>query len=143
LRLPISSLVFQTFLNRGRGDVALQNATRAQLRADYQARLDQTEGEVWQLWDEMQQLQGQLTVLQQQMPALQRSVDAAQRAYRASQFPAESYLTLVGSYLAAQELQATLRQNRWSDSIALAAVLGTQVQPPLPSRAQPVAASRT
>jgi outer membrane protein TolC len=127
--------------NRGRGEVAIQRATRAQLRADYQARLDQAAGSAWQLWQEMQQLQTQLADLQTQLPGLQHSVDAAHRAYRAAEFPAASYLTLVGSDLAAQELQATLRQALWSDSIALATMLGTQVQPPslaLPARlAQP------
>ena len=117
--------------NRGRGEIAVQQATRAQLRADYQSRLDQAEGSAWQLWQEMQQLQSQLGELQGQLPRLQQSVDAAQRAYRSAEFPAASYLTLVGSYLAAQELQATLRQALWGDSIALATVLGTQVQPPL------------
>lgn len=120
--------------NRGRGELAVQRATRDQLRADYQARLDQTAGAVWQLWDEMRQLQQQLAVLQAQLPLLQRSVRQAERAYRAAEFPAASYLTLVGSYLAAQELQSTLQQNLWSDSIALATELGTQVQPQLPNQ---------
>ena len=115
--------------NRGRGQVAIERATRAQLRAEYQARLDQAEGSVAKLCDELQQLQGQLAALEQQLPLLQSGADAAERAYRAAEFPAASYLTLVGSYLAAQELRATLMQNLWSDSIALATVLGTQVQP--------------
>jgi outer membrane protein TolC len=125
--------------NRGRGPIAIERATREQLRADYQARLDQATGDVWHLWNELQQVQAQLTALEQQQPALQRSVDAAERAYRAAEFPAASYLTLVGSYLAAQELHATLTQSLWSDSIALATVLGTQVQPnpqsPIPAAA--------
>lgn len=115
--------------NRGRGQIAIERATREQLRTDYQARLDQAQSDVWRLWDELQQLRRQLTALEQQLPALRRSVDAAERAYRAAEFPAASYLTLIGSYLAAQELRATLRQSLWSDSIALATVLGTQVQP--------------
>jgi len=115
--------------NRGRGGVAIQRATRAQLRADYQARLDQAVGSAWQLWSETRQLQRQLADLQAQLPRLARSVQQAERAYRAAEFPAASYLTLVGSYLAAQELEATLRESLWSDSIALATVLGTQVQP--------------
>ncbi|MGH8143128.1 MAG: TolC family protein [Steroidobacteraceae bacterium] len=119
--------------NRGRGELATQSATRAQLRADYQARLDQAVGAVWQLWREMRQLQGQLDTLQQQLPRLQSSVDAAERAYQAAEFPAASYLTLVGSYLAAKELREGLMQSLWNDSIALATVLGTQVQPQLPS----------
>jgi outer membrane protein TolC len=127
--------------NRGRGQIAIQSATRTQLRVDFQARLDQAVGSVWQLWDEMQQLQGQLADLQSQLPSLQRSVQAAQQAYRAGEFPAASYLTLVGSYLAAQELQSTLRQNLWSDSIALATMLGTQVQPRIPGEPAPLSSS--
>ncbi len=115
--------------NRGRGQIAIERATREHLRADYQARLDQATSDLWHLWRELRQLQAQLAALEQQQPALQRSVDAAERAYRAAEFPAASYLTLVGSYLAAQELHATLTQSLWSDSIALATVLGTQVQP--------------
>jgi outer membrane protein TolC len=115
--------------NRGRGAVAIERATRAQLRADYQSRLDQALGAAWQLWNEMQQLQRQLADLQMQLPRLQQSVDEAQRAYNAAEFPGASYLTLVGSYLAAQELHDTLLQNLWSDSIALATLLGTQVMP--------------
>ncbi len=122
--------------NRGRGELAAQRTTRAQLHADYQARLDQAVGAVWQLWDEMGQLQQQLTDLQGQLPLLQRSVRQAERAYRATEFPAASYLTLVGSYLAAQELQSTLQENLWSDSIALATELGTQIQPRLPAQSR-------
>lgn len=120
--------------NRGRGDVAVQTATRAQLRADYQARLDQASGAAWQLWQEMRQVSAQLDQLSAQVPRLQRDLEAAQRAYRASVFPAASYLTLVGSTITAQELQESLRQMLWSDSIALATVLGTQLQPTLPPR---------
>ena len=127
--------------NRGRGQIAIERATRAQLRTDYQGRLDQAASDVWRLWDELQQLQRQLAALDRQLPILQRSVEAAERAYRAAEFPAASYLTLVGSYLAAQELHATLRQNLWSDSIALATVLGTQVQPVTPRPTSAASAS--
>ena len=115
--------------NRGRGELAVQNATRAQLRADYQARLDEAAGSAWRLWSEMGQLQGQLAELRGQLPLLSRSVAQAERAYRAAEFPAAGYLTLVGSYLAARELQSALQQSLWSDAIALATVLGIQVQP--------------
>lgn len=118
--------------NRGRGQVAVQSATRAQLRADYQARLDQAQGAVWQLWNEMREVSGQLAQLAVQLPQMQNNLQAAERAYRASLFPAASYLTLVGSTVTAQELQVTLQQTLWSDSIALATALGTQVQPTPP-----------
>ncbi len=120
--------------NRGRGQVAVQNATRTQLRADYQARLDQAQGAVWQLWNEMRQVSGELDELAVQLPQLQSNLQSAERAYRASQFPAASYLTLVGTTVTAEELQVTLQQTLWSDSIALATMLGTQVLPALPQQ---------
>jgi outer membrane protein TolC len=115
--------------NRGRGQIAIERTTRAQLRSEYQARLDHAVGDVWQLWSELQQLDGQLHRVDQQLPRLQNNVEAATRAYQAGDFPAASYLALVGSYLAAREARADLMQNLWTDSIALATVLGTQVQP--------------
>src|SRR6185312_11919425 len=77
----------------------------------------------------MNELQARLETLLGQLPGLQDSAQQATRAYQAGQFPAASYLTLIGSYLAAQETHADLLQDLWSDSIALATVLGTQVQP--------------
>jgi outer membrane protein TolC len=115
--------------NRGRGEIAIQRATRAQLRADYQARLDQAQVNVWQLWDEIEQLDGQLRVLTQQLPNLQRSVERARRAYEAGNFPAASYLTLTGAYLSATSTRFDLFQNLWTDAIGLATELGTQIQP--------------
>lgn len=115
--------------DRGRGQIAIQRATRAQLHADYQARVDQAQSDVWQLWDEMQQLDGQLRALEQQLPKLQQSVERARRAYLAGNFPAASYLTLTGAYLTATSTRFDLFQNLWTDSIGLATVLGTQIQP--------------
>jgi len=48
LNLPI--------FDRNQGDIAVQTATRAQLLSEYQARLDQTTGDAWKLWTEMQDL---------------------------------------------------------------------------------------
>ena len=115
--------------NRGRGEIAIQRATRAQLHANYQARLDQAVGNVWQVWDEMRQLDGELRLLDRQLPKLQRSVQRARRAYQAGNFPAASYLTLTGAYLSATSTRFDLFQNLWTDSIGLATVLGTQIQP--------------
>jgi outer membrane protein TolC len=115
--------------DRGRGQIAIQRATRAQLHAEFQARVDQAQGDVWQLWDEMQQLDRQLHALEQQLPQLQRSVERARLAYQAGNFPAASYLTLTSAYLTATSTRFDLFQNLWTDSIGLATVLGTQIQP--------------
>lgn len=112
--------------NRGRGQIAIERATRAQLRADYQSRLDQAIGDAWQLWNEMRQLSRQLADLDRRLPELEASVHDARGAYQRHEFPAADYFTLVSSYLSAQATHFDLLQSLWSDSIALSTLLGTQ-----------------
>ncbi|MGH8150058.1 MAG: TolC family protein [Steroidobacteraceae bacterium] len=121
--------------NRGRGDIAIQRATRGQLRAEYLARLDQSTGDVWRLWNETEELRGEARVLDARLPRLKANVDGARDAFDQGIFPAASYFTLVSSYLTAEATRADLLQNLWSDSIALATTLGTQVEPRVPARA--------
>ncbi|MGH8266943.1 MAG: TolC family protein [Steroidobacteraceae bacterium] len=118
--------------DRGRGNLAIERATRTQLRAEYQARLDQATADIWQLWNELQEVHLELGNLERQLPRLQESVDNAKRAYAAGNFPAASYLTLVNAYLAAAGSRFDLLQSLWTDSIALATVTGTQLQPAAP-----------
>jgi len=120
--------------DRGRGNIAIQRATRERLRAEYQVRLDQASAAAWQLWNETRQLDTQLRVLEQQLPQLQAHVEGARRAYLAGDFPAASYLALVSAYLSATGTRFDLLQNLWNDSIAIATVLGTQVQPDAAAR---------
>lgn len=115
--------------DRGRGEIAIQSATRAQLRAEFQARLDLTALVVWRLWAELQQLQGELAKLGERLPQLQGNVEGAQRAYVAGDFSATAYYTLYNAYLAARSAKLDLTQLLWSDSIALSAELGTQLAP--------------
>jgi outer membrane protein TolC len=112
--------------DRGRGAIAIQRATREQLREEYQAHLDDAISNVWQLWDELQQLDTQRRALEAQLPQLQSSAGGALRAWQRGDLAATAYLTLVGSYLSAVDTHADLMQRLWADSIALAAELGTQ-----------------
>ena len=115
--------------DRGQGNIAIQRATRTQLRVEYQLRLDQASADIWKLWNEMQELHVELGHLDRQLPQLQTSADNAERAYAAGNFPAANYLVLVNAYLAAEGIRFDLLQSLWSDSIALASVTGMQVQP--------------
>jgi multidrug efflux system outer membrane protein len=116
--------------NRGRGEIAVQRATREQLRAEYQARLNKATSEVWQLWDELQQLQEQLRQLDELLPRLQGNVERAQRAYAAGDLAVAPYVIMLNSYLSAQATHSELTQTLWLNAIALVTVLGTQIQPP-------------
>ncbi len=115
--------------DRGRGSIAIQSATREQLHAEYLVRLDQADADAWRLWDEARLLDSQLQALDQRLPGLRESVDSARRAFDSGNFPAASYLTLVESYLGAEATHLELLHDLWTDSIALATVLGTQVEP--------------
>jgi cobalt-zinc-cadmium efflux system outer membrane protein len=115
--------------NRGRGEIAIQRATREQLLHEYQARLDQTVGDIWLLWSQIEQIQAELDDLHQRLPSLQSTVDTARRAYEAGDFSAASYLTLLNAYLAAHSAEWDLTESLWTDLIALATVMATQLQP--------------
>ncbi len=66
--------------NRNQGVIATQRATRAQLLADYQARLDQADADVRQAQADIALLQQQRQTLQDALPALESADAAAQQA---------------------------------------------------------------
>ena len=66
--------------NRNRGNIAIANATREQLRAEYEARLFQTRAEIVAAVDGVNALRKQRDDLAAQMPALQHYADATRRA---------------------------------------------------------------
>ena len=66
--------------NRNRGNIAIANATREQLRAEYEARLFQTRAEIVAAVDGINSLRKQRDELAAQMPALQHYALATRRA---------------------------------------------------------------
>ena len=115
--------------DHNQGDIAVQTATRAQLLAEYQARLDQTTGDAWRIWSEMQQLKTAIDEIETRLPELQSAADNAERAYGAGDLQVLTYLSLQSAVLTRKSEISDLRQSLWSDAIALASVLGTQVEP--------------
>ena len=115
--------------DRNQGNIAIQKATRAQLLAEYQARLDQTTSDAWRIWNEMQELYTDITETQARLPELQMAAQNAERAYMAGDLPALTAVALQTAVVTRQAELADLKQSLWSDAIALASVLGTQVEP--------------
>src|SRR5947209_8979746 len=66
--------------NRNRGNIAIANATREQLRAEYEARLFQTRAEIAAAVAGVSALRKQRADLAGQLPALQRYAAATRRA---------------------------------------------------------------
>jgi len=115
--------------NRNQGEIAIQGATREQLRAEYQARLDQATGDAWRIWTEMQQLNSAIADIEARLPDLQVAAENAERAYLNGDLPALTYVTLQSAVLNRQSELSDLKQSLWSDAIALSSVIGTQIQP--------------
>ena len=115
--------------DRNQGNIAIQKATRAQLLAEYQARLDQTTSDAWRIWNEMQELNTAISEIQSRMPELQNAAQNAERAYTAGDLPALTAVTLQSAVITRQAELSDLKESLWSDAIALASVLGTQVEP--------------
>jgi outer membrane protein TolC len=115
--------------DHNQGNIAIQSVTREQLLAEYQARLDQTTGDAWRIWSEMQELTAGIQDIQAQLPELQMAAENAERAYLAGDLPALSYVTLQSAVLNRQSELADLRQSLWNDAIALSSVIGTQIEP--------------
>ncbi|MDE2252026.1 MAG: TolC family protein [Gammaproteobacteria bacterium] len=115
--------------DHGQRDIAVQRATREQLRAEYQARLDLASADAWRLWSEAQQLQLQIREASERLPQLQRLAVSSAKAYAARDITATTYLTTLSTVLNSQTELFDLRASLWSDVIALGTVLGTQVEP--------------
>ncbi len=107
-----------------RGEIKVQSATRDQLRAEYQARLDQTTADAWRIWGEAELLKQQVHELEARLPEFERMADRAQKAYREGNLPAATYVVLRTSLSARESELFDLKSAWWSDVIALRTDLG-------------------
>ena len=82
-----------------RADVRVQNATREQLRTEYQARLDQTNAEVRNAQAELAGASAQAAVLRIDVPRLEALVGPAVNAYDRGDLDSQTYLTLTQNVL--------------------------------------------
>lgn len=112
------------FLNGNRGNVAIQRATREQLRQEYQARLDAAYGEVDQLWQEFLLLNDQVHALQTDLPDLESLTGRARRAFDAGELDAATYLALEGSLLVKKSQFIHLEEAQQDARIGLETLLG-------------------
>jgi outer membrane protein TolC len=81
--------------NGHRGDVRVQEATREQLRAEYQARLDATDAEVKSAAAELAVARAQAAVLRADLPRLEAMLGPAPAAFIRGDIDSQAYLTLL------------------------------------------------
>jgi outer membrane protein TolC len=110
-------------LNRNRGRIAIQRATRAQLGQAYQARLDQTYNEVNLLETRQDLIADQLAVLREKLPVLEGMVEKAALAYDSGNIGSLIYVNMANTLLNKRLEAVDLEQSLWEIRIALDTLL--------------------
>ena len=106
-----------------RGNIAIERATREQLREEYQARLAQTSVDVDRLLDLQTILQQQQNDLQTYLPRLKTLVEQARRTYKHGDIAALTFLNMESTWVNKRLEQISLLQASWENHIALEALL--------------------
>jgi outer membrane protein TolC len=107
-----------------RGDVALQRATRSQLRAEYQARLDAAYGQLRAAVGELKAGEVALAAANAGLPGARRAMDQAQRALDAGAIDELTYVDLAGAFYAKALEVAQLAETVLEQRLAIGAVVG-------------------
>jgi outer membrane protein TolC len=115
LNLPIFS--------GNRGQIAVERATREQLREEYQARLAQTDMDVRELIDLQGIITRQMGVLDNYLPRMKELVERASQAYDQGDIEALTFLNMESTCVNKQLERISLEQNLWENRIALETLL--------------------
>ena len=110
-------------LNGNRGEIAIQRATRSQLRQAYQARLDQAYSDINLLYTRQDLILRQLTVLREKLPVLETMVKKATLAYEAGNIGSLIYVNMANTLLTKRLEAINLEQFLWEIRIALDTLL--------------------
>lgn len=106
-----------------RGAIAIERATREQLREEYQARIDQAAVDV----DKLIRLQGIVAAQQEQLneylPTLKKLVDRGRRAYQNGDIDALTFLNMENTWVGKRLEQISLDQTQRNNLIALQTLL--------------------
>jgi outer membrane protein TolC len=115
-----------------RGNIAIERATREQLREEYRARLAQARVDVDRLLDLQAIVQEQQHNLQTYLPHLKTLVDRASRAYSRGDIDALTFLNMESTWVNKRLEQISLEQTGWENRIALEALLALPGYPETP-----------
>ncbi len=125
---PSFSVTLPIF-NRNRGQVAIGQATREQLRVEYAARLAAAEGGVRALLANLELLQRQLDAARGGLSQAEALAANAERALRAGLLDQLSYVLLVSARLGKERQVIGLEQQVFDQRTALATLLGAGLPP--------------
>jgi outer membrane protein TolC len=118
--------------DRNQGNIAIEHATRDQLRAEYQARLDAAYGQAKRLISELQLAEAQYRSSVESVQRLRDAVASAEPAFRAGNLDERTFVDLRTSLLAKEIATAKLKQSILQQRVGLQTLIGSR----LPSRRQ-------
>lgn len=110
--------------DRNQGNIAIAQATRAQLNAEYSARLGTTIGEVGALLSEMEQISAQLAIVRRDLPAARLAAERASAAFGASNLDERSFVDLVVNRFTKEQEVMALELALLDRQVALQTLLG-------------------
>lgn len=110
--------------DRNQGNIAISRATRAQLNADYSARLAATIGTVEAMLSEIEQLAAQLEIARRDLPAAALAARHAQAAFGASNLDERGYVDLVSNSFTREQDIMTLELALLDRRIAIQTLVG-------------------
>ena len=112
-------------LNRNRGNIAIEQATRRKLFDEYQSRLDSAYGEVAVALENQPLLEGQLRRVGAALAELREVAARAEAAYRTGNFAAADYTRLRIALSDKQTEEINLQEALMEQRIALETLLGS------------------
>jgi outer membrane protein TolC len=125
---PTISLELPVF-NQNQGNIAIERATRQQLRDEYLARLTAATGQVRAMLSEIDLLSRQLENAHREIPAIARAAQEASAAFKAGILDERSYVDLVSARLIKEQQIVTIEQLLLEQQIAIATLIGAGMPP--------------
>jgi outer membrane protein TolC len=113
-----------------RGNIAIERASREQLREEYRARLAQAVVDVDRLREQQDIIRQQQSRLETYVPRLKTLVERARKAYAQGDIDALTFLNMESTWVNKRLEQLSLVQAGWENRIALQALLALPEYPP-------------
>jgi len=110
--------------DRNQGNVALARASRAQLHAEYAARLAAVTGEVGAMLREREAVASQLAMVRADLPQAKLAADRAAQAFGRSALDERSYIDLLTTYFAKEQERMTLETALADHDVAIDTLIG-------------------
>ena len=116
LELPI--------FNQNQGNIAIETATRQQLRDEYDARLKAAVGQVRGMITEIDLLSRQLDAVRRELSGARRVAATAEAAFKAGNIDERNYVDLISTRLAKEQEVVSIEQSLLDQRVAIATLIG-------------------